>query len=465
MVDRRHRNVAFLVAGCMFMEILDGTIVVTAAPRIGDALRVSPSAIGLVVTAYLVTVAALIPLSAWLTRRLGYRAVFLSAIVVFTLASVGCALSAGVWELVGWRVLQGVGGAMMVPVGRMVVFDGAETSQIMRLTAYVVWPALLAPVLAPLVGGAIVTYASWRWLFLVNVPLGVVALGCALRLVANRPQEAPPALDLAGVVLTVGGLGGVPVVAHLVSEQRPPWAAVAVAAAATAVLLACAVRHLLRVAAPLLDLRTLRIPTYGNALGGAALMQMVIGSIPFLLALLFQVAFHWSPVKSGAVVMAVFVGNVGAKPMTTFLYGRLGFRRVLTACTAVSAAAALLCGALTAGTPAVATLALLVVSGMARSVSMTGYWTLAFGDVPDERMRDANALLSTSQQLFSGLAVAVATMALRLGDPLGALVPGREDARSPFVVAFVVVAALAACATAVARRLHVRAGAALTAPA
>src|ERR1700760_2034368 len=189
------------------MELLDGTIVITAIPKISSSLGVSPGTTGLVVTAYLVTVAVLIPLSGWMTLRYGYRGGLLSAIAIFTLASLGCAASQTFGELVAMRVLQGAGGAMMVPVGRMIVFERATKSQVMRLMAYIVWPALLAPVIAPLAGGLITTYTSWRWLFLINVPLGVVAFVCALRLIpAVRPGQVP-GLDGLGAVLTCLGLG------------------------------------------------------------------------------------------------------------------------------------------------------------------------------------------------------------------------------------------------------------------
>ena len=205
---KRQRNTALLVAGCFFMEMLDGTIVTTASPRIGRSLHVPPTQIGLVITAYLLTLAVLIPLSGWLTRRFGNRAVFLSAIAIFTLASVACASSVSLGELVAMRVLQGAGGAMMVPVGRNMVVSAADKRDLIRTMSYVVWPGLIAPVIAPLAGGLITTYASWHWLFLINAPLGVIAFAVAWRLVENTDTITPPPLDWVGVVLTCAGLGG-----------------------------------------------------------------------------------------------------------------------------------------------------------------------------------------------------------------------------------------------------------------
>jgi EmrB/QacA subfamily drug resistance transporter len=461
-IDVRARKIALLVAACFFMELLDGTIVITAVPKISSSLGVSPGTTGLVVTAYLVTVAVLIPVSGWMTLRCGYRWVLLSAIAVFTLASLGCAASQSFGELVAMRVLQGAGGAMMVPVGRMVVFERAPKSQVMRLMAYIVWPALLAPVIAPLAGGVITTYASWQWMFLINVPLGIVGLICAWRLIDGRPTETPPRLDVAGVLLACGGLAALTYGAHLASDPHPHWPLVAGLGLASVVLLVLATWHLLRTSVPLVDLRTLRIPTFGTAMVGSSLVFLVIGAIPFLLPLLFQTVFGWTPIKSGALVLFVFVGNIAIKPLTTAMYTRFGFRRVLVTSSVVLTLTCAGCALLTAGTPLVAIALLALISGAARSVSMTGYTTLALSDVPPAQMRAANALASTAQQLFTGLAVVVATLALRLGHAVGRIEPSAHDARFPYTIAFLVIGVVGALATAVALRFHPSAGEVLT---
>jgi EmrB/QacA subfamily drug resistance transporter len=456
--DARVRNVALLVAGCFFMELLDGTIVVTAIPRISSSLGITVGAAGLVVTAYLVTVAVLIPLSAWLTLRYGYRRVLLAAISIFTVASLGCAASQSFGELLAMRVLQAVGGAMMVPVGRMIVFERADKSQVMRLMSYIVWPALVAPVIAPLAGGFIITYADWRWLFLINLPLGAVGLACALRLIHGRPAEMTPRLDRWGVVLSCGGLSALTWAAHLISEPHPRWPVVAALGVSALIMITAGTRHMLHATTPLLDLRTLRIPTFGHAMVGSCLVWLVIGAIPFLLPLLFQTAFGWSPIKSGALVLFVFVGNIAIKPATSFLYRRYGFRRVLAAASACLTITVIGCALLTASTPLAVIVLLTIISGAARSVSMTGYTTLALSDVPSTQMRAANALASTAQQLFTGLAVALATVALRVGHLLVPALGETDDLRREFSVAFLAIAIVSAIATAVALRLRRSAG-------
>ncbi|MFC1416601.1 MFS transporter [Streptacidiphilus cavernicola] len=473
-ITPRHRNTALLVAGCFFMEMLDGTIVSTAAPQIGASLRTSPTSVGLVVTAYLLTLAVLIPLSGWLTARYGVRRIFLGAIALFTVASLGCALAGNLGELVALRVVQGVGGAMMVPVGRLVVLSRTEKQDIPRVMAYVVWPALIAPVLAPLLGGVITTYLSWHWLFLVNLPLGAAALATAWRLIEDEPLPASAPLDWAGVLLTCAGLGGLTWAGHLVSADgsgaggasgtgggsgSAATAAIAAAVAAASLLaLAAAVRHLLRTAYPLLNLRTLKVTTFRAAVGAGSLFWVTVSAIPFLLPLLFQTVFGWSPVKSGAMVLFVFVGNIGIKPATTYLLNRFGFRPLLLTASLGLAGSAVACAFFTAGTPLPVIALVATVSGAARSLGLTCYSVITFSDVPGDLMRDANTLSATQQQTAAGLGVVAATVALRIGDSATGLLPGAAPAAVAYGTAFCLLALLVLGATAGALRLRPGAG-------
>ncbi|WP_327431954.1 MFS transporter [Streptomyces sp. NBC_01236] len=452
MLDSRQRGTALLVAGCFFMEMLDGTIVSTAAPRIAADLQTTPASVGLIITAYLVTLAVLIPLSGWLTARFGPRRVFLAAITVFTLASLACAFAPDLGVLVAMRVVQGAGGAMMVPVGRLVVLAGTAKPDLPRAVAYIVWPGLAAPVLAPLLGGVITTYASWHWIFLLNVPLGALALLVARRLIApGAPGETPP-LDIAGVLLTCTGLAALTWTAHLVSEARSTPVEAAVTGAIAVVVLAAAVRHLLRTEHPLVNLRTLDVPSFRASALDGSLYMAVVSAIPFLLPLLFQEVFGWSAVKSGAVVLFVFVGNIGIKPATTYLINRFGFRPLLIVSTLGLAVATAGCALFTAATPVAVIAVVAALGGVARSVGLTGYSTIAFSETRPERLRDANALFATSHQLAAGLGVAIAAVALRGGAEL------TDGPRPAYAVAFVVLGALCLLPTVGALRLHPAAG-------
>ncbi|MFI9722380.1 DHA2 family efflux MFS transporter permease subunit [Streptomyces sp. NPDC052396] len=467
MIDARHRNTALLAAGCFFMEYLDGTIVSTSAPRMGPALGVAPAAIGLVVTAYLVTLAVLIPLSGWLVARFGARRVFLTAIAVFTTASLGCALSDSLGQLVAMRVLQGAGGAMMVPVGRLMVVSGAEKTDIPRLVAYVVWPGLLAPVLAPLLGGLITTHADWRWLFLINIPLGAIAFTVATRLLpALPPTTTAPPLDRPGALLTSTGLGALTWTAHLLSRPGPLGSAPPAVAVLSAVLLTAAVVHLRRTAHPLVDLRTLRTRTFRASVGGGTLFWIVVSAVPFMLPLLFQDAFGWSAVKSGAVVLWVFVGNIAIKPLANRLLNRFGFRPLLLAATVGVALSTAACALFTAGTPVALIAVVAVISGAARSLGLTCYQVIAFADLPQERVAHASTLQATTQQAAAGLGVAAATVALRAGGPLGEHLTGSPAGPvTVHAVAFCLIALVTLGAVAGALRLPRGAGDAVRRPA
>ena len=447
MITIHQRNTALLVAGCLFMDMLDGTIVTTATPQIGQSLHAPPASVGLVVTAYLVTNAAGIPLAGWLTRRYGNRATFTAAIAVFTLASAGCAASTSLGMLTAMRVAQGAGGAMMVPVGRAMVVSAADKRDLLKITSYVVWPGLIAPVIAPLAGGLITTYASWHWMFLINVPLGVIAFAVAWRLVENLTGTGVPApLDWPGVLLTCTGLGCLTYAAHLLSLSDPPAGTTGAFGAGALILLCLAVWHLRRAPSPLLNLRTLRVHTFRLTAAGGSLYWVVCGAMPFLLPLEFQTQFGWSPVKSGAVTLFIFAGNVGIKPATTPLINRFGFRTYLIASTLATVMVVALLGLVTGATPLPVIAFLALVSGVFRSTGMTAYSTVGFTEIPPAEVRDANVLLAALTVLSAGLAVAVATVALRAGSLLpagGAFRLLGADGKAAYTVAFWVLALIA----------------------
>jgi MFS family permease len=317
-------------------------------------------------------------------------------------------------------------------------------------------------VVAPLAGGLITTYASWRWLFLVNVPLGVIAWTLAWRLIEGARSRAAPPLDVTGVVLTCAGLAAATYTAQLLSESVVRWTLVVVLAVAAAALLTGAVVHLRRAAHPLINLRTLRVTTFRAAIGSGSLFWSTVTGVPFLLTLLFQEVFGWSPVKSGALVLFVFVGNITIKPATTPLLRRFGFRAVLVAATAGAAVTMVAAGLFTATTPLVVIALVSVLNGMGRSVGLTGYSTIVFSDTPPDQMRDANTLQATAQQLSIGLGVPLAAIAIRAGRSLAGVFSRHPTPGDAYTVAFVLMAAVVLVATAAALRLHPDAGSAVS---
>jgi EmrB/QacA subfamily drug resistance transporter len=453
------RGLALLVAGTFFMENLDGTIIANAAPRIAESFGTAAVDVNVVMTAYLITLAVGIPASGWLAERWGARPVYCSAIAVFTIASGLCAISVNLPMLTAMRVLQGLGGAMMVPVGRLVVLRATDRRDLIIAIAYLTWPGLLAPVLAPALGGLFVTYASWRWIFLVNLPLGAVCMVAARRMVRSgeRPAGRAP-LDWAGFALTGAGLAAVVLGMERLGDGAPALPSLVLAIGFG--LLAVAVLHLRRTAHPLLDLETLRIRTYRATAVGGMVFRTMVSAAPFLLPLMFQDAFGWSPLRAGIVVIAVFVGNVGIKPLTTPLMRRFGFRPVLLASTAGLSATFVGCALVSGSTPLWITMPVLLASGVFRSTGFTAYNTLQFADVAREHLSAANTLAATGQQLAAGLGVAVGALILRLSGPASsALFDG--GAAGPYRVAFLVLAVLSCASCAEALRLDPDAGSAI----
>jgi EmrB/QacA subfamily drug resistance transporter len=418
MTSQPSRGLALLVAGAYFMEILDATVIAPAAPHIAADLGVPAVGVNVAITAYVLTLAVLIPISGWLTERFGARRIFVGAVALFTLASAGCAAASHLEMLVGTRILQGVGGAMMVPVGRLVVIRTTAKTDLVTAIAYLTWPALVAPLLAPAIGGVLSTYASWRLIFLVNLPLGLAALVLARRLVPDvRADDAGP-LDWRGFVLAAAGLAALVVGMEGVAGPHPDWPVALSALVLAVVALSGTIAYLLRADRPLVQLRDLRIRTYRVTALGGSIFRAVITAIPFLLPLFFQLGFGWNAAHAGLVVIALFAGNIGIKPATTPLMRRFGIRLVMLGAVLASAACLVGIAFLRAATPLPVILLVLVLSGTFRSIGFTAYNTVAFADVPADRMTSANTLMSAVQELGAGLGVAVGALLVRLGGAL-----------------------------------------------
>ncbi|BBZ01423.1 MFS transporter [Mycolicibacterium chitae] len=405
---------ALLVAGVFFMQILDATIITPAIPVMGESLGVPPVDINVAISAYLVTVAVLIPVSGWLADRFGARRVFLAAILIFTLASVGCAASTTLPMLVATRILQGVGGAMMVPVGRLAVLRHSSKSDLVRAIALLTWPALTAPVVAPVLGGAIATVGSWRWIFLINLPIGIVGFLLALKLIRGEPAPQRRQLDWRGTLALGLGLGIGLIALEHIRISGTDWLRVGLGMALAVLLLGGALWHLLRAADPLVQLRVLRVRTLRITVSAGSLYRLVITAVPFLLPLQFQLEFGWSPFAAGLMVAALFMGNLTIKPITTPLMRRLGIRNVLWFNGLASVACFGLLALLEPGMPVAVIAVILYISGALRSIGFTAYNSLAFADVHGDDLTHANTLNASVQELAAGLGVALAALVVSL---------------------------------------------------
>ncbi|MGJ8289722.1 MFS transporter [Klebsiella pneumoniae] len=417
--ERAFSAPALLVAGAFFMEFLDGTVIATALPDMARDFGVTAVELNIGISAYLITLAVLIPASGWIADRFGARAIFTLALAIFTLASVFCGLSTEVHIFVAMRILQGVDGALMVPVGRLAVLRTTPKHQLIKAIATLTWPALVAPIIGPPLGGFITRYASWHWIFFINVPLGLAAIILSLRIIPDIRETERRSFDLSGFITTSVAMVSLVTAMERLGDRQPQiWPTLALAALGFGCLL-YSIRHFRRAAAPMVRLDALQVPTFRVTMYGGSLFRASISAVPFLLPLLFQVGFGMDPFHSGLLVLAVFVGNLTIKPATTPLIRWLGFRRLLLINGALNVCSLLACALLTPQTPVWAIMLILYLGGVFRSIQFTGVSTLAFADVPAAQMSDANTLFSTASQLAVGLGITLGAIGIRLGEQVG----------------------------------------------
>ncbi|HEY8520693.1 MAG TPA: MFS transporter, partial [Gammaproteobacteria bacterium] len=322
------RLLSLIVACALFIENMDSTVISTSLPAIAADLETSPIGLKLALTTYLLALAVFIPVSGWIADRYGARTTFMTAIAVFLAGSVGCAASGSLGELVAARFLQGMGGAMMVPVGRLVLLRTVPKSELVQALSWLTIPALVGPMVGPPLGGFITTYFHWRWIFLVNVPIGLLGIALAKRFIPNLREDAPP-LDLRGFLLAGVGLATAMFGFSTLGQHLVPAEVAAAALALGLALLVGYVVHARRSAAPLLDLNLLRLPTYRAGVAGGALFRIGIGATPFLLPLMLQLGFGLTPVESGLLTFVSSIGAIFMKTIAAWILKRFGFRRVL----------------------------------------------------------------------------------------------------------------------------------------
>ena len=405
-----------VIVGCaLFMELLDSTVITTALPAMARSLHEDPIKLNLAITSYLLSLAVFIPLSAWVADRFGARTVFRSAIVIFTIGSVLCGFSQSLPELVAARILQGCGGAMMVPVGRLVILKTVPKRHLVTAMSYLSIPALIGPVVGPPVGGFIVTYSTWRWIFFINVPICMIGIVLVTLFIENIHEDFVPPLDLLGFVLTGVGLAALVFGFESVGRgELPLWLTFALMAGGAA-FMGLYVLHYRRTAHPIINLGLLAIPTFRVSTVGGGLFRMGIGAMPFLLALLLQLAFGINPFKSGLIIFASAVGALTMKLGINPIIRLFGFRSVLIFNGVISALFMASCALFRPTTPHFLIALALFSGGFFRSLQFTCINALAYADVPHPLMSNASSLASMGQQLTISVGVAIAALALRVG--------------------------------------------------
>ncbi|MGH7042335.1 MAG: MFS transporter [Acetobacteraceae bacterium] len=453
------RTVALIVASAMLMEQLDGTVLATALPTMARSFHTAPLHMNIALTSYLLTLAMFIPASGKMADRFGSRTVFRAAIGLFIVGSILCGLSQTLPELVAARMLQGTGGAMMSPVGRLVLLRAASKAELVSAMAWLMIPATIGPILGPPVGGLIVTYVSWRWIFFINVPIGAVGIGLVTLFIEEMREPVRTKFDLLGLALSGTALACLMFGIEVASRGAGSLGVVGALVVTGVVAGSLYARHARRAAHPILDFRLMRLVTFRFSVLSGAFSRIGAGATPFLLPMMLQLGFGYSAAQSGLITFAGSLGSLAMRAVAPAILRRVGFRPVMTW---IGALATALVGGLAAIRPEwpdVAIYALLIIGGFFQSLMFMAYNTIAYADVPRPEMSAATSFYTTVQQMMLSLGIAVSAAALAGSmAATGHLRPTLGD----FSVAFLVVSGLAMVAPMISTRLDPDAGAELS---
>ncbi|MDD2876766.1 MAG: MFS transporter [Acidiphilium sp.] len=415
LTTRQMRLTAVIVATALFMQNLDSTIVATALPAMAKSFHADPIHMSLALTSYLLSLAVFIPASGWFADRFGSRNVFRAAILVFTLGSILCGLSHSLGELIAARILQGLGGAMMVPVGRLLLLKSVRRRDMLAATSWLTMPALIGPIIGPPVGGFIVTYVSWRWTFDINIPIGVIGIVAVSLFIRDvRDSEHAGRLDVVGLIWS--GLAMAMLMAGIETIGRGiipiPWSLACFAAGGFAAFAYW--RHAQHHEHPVLDLTLMKIDTFANSTLAGGFFRVLAGATPFLLPLMLQLGFGETAARSGTVTFAAAIGALAMKPLAQPILRRFGFRGSMVAFGLLSAVFTAACAAFRPSWPLLALDAVLLIGGVFRSLQFTAFNTIAYADVPRSRMSAATSFYATFQQITITLGISVAAASLEL---------------------------------------------------
>ena len=394
----------YVLAVALFMQILDATILNTALPEMALALGESPLKMQWAVISYALTLAIFIPISGFMADKYGTRKVFLSAIVLFSIGSIFCAMSPSLNILVASRILQGIGGAMMTPVARLILVKSYPRNQLLTVMNFAVIPALIAPLVGPLVGGYLVQYASWHWIFLINVPMGILGMIIGFKLVPDL-REAAGKLDWLGFGLFAIAAGLLTLAVELLSKPDKALWGVSLVAIGVSLLLMYA-RHAREATNPIFPLSLFDIRTFKIGITGNLFTRLGISAVPYLMPLLLQVAFKYTPSQAGWLLTPIAVGAMGIKPWVSKIIQRFSYRKVLVINTTVLGTLIILLAQLDASMPWYYIAPLLVVMGACNSMQFSAMNTITIGDLKGSQTSSGNSLMAVNQQLAVSFGIA-----------------------------------------------------------
>jgi EmrB/QacA subfamily drug resistance transporter len=458
----RERLVPLIVAVALFMENMDSTVIATSLPAIAVDIGTNPLALKLAVTTYLLALAIFIPASGWTADRFGARVIFRTAIAVFMIGSLGCAFAQSLDHFVIARFFQGMGGAMMAPVGRLVLVRSVDKRRLVDAMTWLTMPALIGPLLGPPLGGFITTYFSWHWIFIINIPIGLVGIVLVTRYIENIRAEIQEPFDALGTVLAGIGIGGLAFGLTAVGLKNflPPAALFAMIAGG-AFFIGLYVLHARRTPAPVMDLSLFKLPSFRAGVAGGFLFRVGAGALPFLLPLMLQVGFHKTPFQSGLITFSTAVGAMSMKTAVPMLLRRFGYRNVLMYNAITASAMVAACALFTSSTPVIVMLAVLFAGGFFRSLQFTSAMTIGFAEVEPARMSRATSLAAVSQQLSVSSGVAIGALAVEI---VLSLRNQATIAENDFAPAFLLVGCISALSIFMFARMPPTAGDELTGP-
>jgi EmrB/QacA subfamily drug resistance transporter len=402
----RERLVPLIVAVALFMENMDSNVIATSLPVIAKDLGTTPLMMKLAVTSYLLALAVFIPASGWTADRFGARNVFRVAIGVFITGSIICASAPSLTVFIFGRVVEGVGASMMAPVARLLILRTVDKQSLVDAMAWLTIPALMGPLLGPPLGGFITTYAAWQWIFVINVPIGLVGILLVTRYIEDARAEVLDPIDLPGLILSGMAVAGLAFGLSIAGFDILPWPAVTALLTGGAVAAFAYFLHAQRLAAPALDFTLMALPTFRASVIGGSIFRIGVGAMPFLLPLLMQLGFGMTPFQSGLVTFAGAIGAASVKPLAVRIVRHFGFRPLLTINAVISSAFIAACALFTPGVPLAVIIVVLIVGGFFRSLEFTCINTIGYAEVEPRRMSRATTLSSVAQQVSLSTGVA-----------------------------------------------------------
>lgn len=411
-MKNNEKPIALLMGLSLFMEMLDSTIVTTALPQIKNSLQITAANASLIISVYMIAVAIFIPLSGWLAKKYGNKTIWLLAIIMFTVSSVGSGLASNLTLMLSMRLLQGFSGALLVPIARLIVLENTPPQNLLKMISFVIWPALIAPAIAPFIGGVLSTYWSWRLIFMINVPIGM-----ALFIIGNKVlqhdikrTDKSMSFDWTGFALISLASASLLIALDIISSKK-------VLNMLSIVLLLIfisstigTVKHLIKATSPLFSIRALRFPSYKVSQFGGSIMWLTVGAIPYLSTIFFQNAFHWSAIKTGSFVLFIFVGNIAIKPFANNIIQKLGFKNTIIVSLFLIFITTIMIGTLTSQINQFYIIAILTLSGVGRSLALTAYNGMSLVEIPYDERNSANTLAAVSQNLSQGIGISLVTI-------------------------------------------------------